>query len=289
MAEQRSIMINRPEGAFGYMVRADYTRLTQAFLNLLSNAIKYNVPEGKVDVSVELKAPSMARISIADNGPGIPEDRHSELFQPFSRLGAEALGIEGTGIGLSLARRLVEMMGGVVEFESKPGSGSTFWIDIPVGERAAPKSIDLRTETGRLKKVAIAPASAGAYKILYVEDNPANLALMQQIVAGIDEAVLTSAHSAELGLDLAAADPPDVILMDINLPEMSGLEALQRLKNRTKLAHIPVIAVTADAMQASIDRGMEAGFHTYLAKPIRFGEILALLEGLRLAPAAISV
>jgi PAS domain S-box-containing protein len=278
MAGKRDIAIHLPRGDMAHAVRADYTRLRQVVLNLLSNAIKYNVRGGRVDVTVGPAGADMVRVTVTDTGTGIPKDRRDELFRPFARLGAEFTEIEGTGIGLSLSKQLTELMGGTIGFESAPGRGSRFWINLP---RAEPTE-DLPEPPGDSKPIAaVAEASELPFTVLYIEDNPANLLLMEQLVGRVPGARMVSAHTAELGLEMVDVEQPDVILIDINLPGMDGISAVRELKRRPDWARIPAIAISADAMPSTIQRGLEAGFEAYLTKPIRVQKVLAMLGELR--------
>ena len=258
-------------------VRADATRLRQVVLNLLSNAIKYNRDGGRVTLGCKTTAGGMLRVSIADTGPGIPPQKQDQLFQPFRRLGAESTDIEGTGIGLTITKRLIELMDGRIGFETEVGRGSTFWIDLPLaadkpaGEGAV--TADQYSPTGGSKK-----APARGHTMLYVEDDPANRKLMAEIIGRVPNLTMVSAGSAETGLELARERPPDVIVMDISLPGASGFEALKRLREMEQTRHVPVIALTANAMPGDVARGARAGFHRYLTKPVQVEEILAAIE-----------
>ncbi|MGC2856383.1 PAS domain S-box protein [Novispirillum sp. DQ9] len=268
-------------------VTADYTRLKQVLLNLLSNAVKYNREGGMVTVSA-MPVDSVLRIAVSDTGYGIPGDRLGEIFEPFNRLGAEATEVEGTGIGLTLTRTLIEGMGGAIGVTSTPAIGSTFWVDIPMSAEQPPPTpaplAEVRPAESRLvEPQRLAPGDGRTHLVLYVEDNPANLRLMEEICADLTDIALISAHNAELGLDLAREQQPALILMDINLPGMDGLQAMARLRADPRTQHIPVIALSANAMQAAVRRAREAGFAAYLTKPVVIEDLRAaiwkVLEG----------
>lgn len=265
-------------------VMADYTRLKQIIVNLLTNAIKYNSENGSVKISTSV-VDGMTRINVTDTGLGIPESRQKELFHPFSRLGFETTEIEGTGIGLIISKRLIELMEGEIGFESKEGQGSTFWVQLPVA--SAPRIDSDNTEEATIepaRNTAPTPSTEGRpFNVLYVEDNPTNIRLMEQIIDLVEDADLESTYTAENALEMVAESPPDLILMDINLPGMNGIQALNQLRASEETRSIPVIAISADAIPASIQRGLEAGFHAYLTKPIRVDEILDIIDSLRSA------
>jgi len=251
-------------------VNADRVRLAQVLLNLGSNAIKYNRPRGTVRLTYE-RHEERVRIIVTDTGPGIPPARQAELFQLFSRLGAENRAVEGSGVGLALSRRLIELMGGSVGFSSVPGEGSSFWVDVPMfviqrSSGPAPEPV-----------VAEAPHSTG-FALLYVEDNPANMALVRDIMGTLQDVTLIEATSGASGLALADEQRPDLILLDIHLPDMSGHEVLERLKANPALADIPVLALSAGALPRDINRGLEAGFFRYLTKPLELRSFLAAID-----------
>jgi len=253
----------------GSIILADRIRFKQVLLNLMSNAIKYNHNGGCVRVSSNITKEGQYRISVADTGRGIPIENQSELFKPFSRLGAENSDIEGTGIGLTITQRIVEAMEGNIGFESTEGVGSTFWIELPL---AAVQQSNT-PETLRMgEQHQISSTSRG--KILYIEDNPANVSLMSSILENLSDIELETAHTAEIGISLARREPPNLILMDINLPGMNGIEALSTLKSYDETRNIPVIAISADAMPSQVQKGLNAGFMTYLTKPINISELV---------------
>ena len=273
MAERFSIAVEfKP---CSYYVKADYTRLKQVLINLISNAIKYNREQGSVAVGAHKLEDDFIRIQVADTGPGIPQEKHAGLFEPFNRLGAENSGIEGTGIGLMITTQLTEMMGGRIGFESKVGVGSTFWIDIPVADHH-----ELNVEKDSLAESAATDNQTNnneQKRILYIEDNPANMRLMEQILTRKARFQLLQANEPVLGLELAEKERPDLVLLDINLPDIDGFEVLEKLKTNPHTEHIPVVAVTANAMKDNIIKGVEAGFDDYLTKPLDVQVLLSTI------------
>ena len=260
-------------------VRADAVRVKQIVLNLLSNAVKYNREGGQVWLEASATGERTVRLSVRDNGVGIAEHHLPRLFQPFDRLGAEAGPIEGTGIGLSLCQRLAELMQGRVGVESREGQGSVFWVELP---RAAPQP------GAGAQPVSMPPGQHAANDagdpplnqaiVLYVEDNPANLELMSQIVARHRGATLISSPAGRLGLQLARAHRPDLILLDIHLPDIDGYTLLGQLRDDPATRGTPVIAVTANAMPMDVRRIREAGFDDYVAKPIQVTQMDMLIH-----------
>ncbi|MGA3186039.1 MAG: PAS domain S-box protein [Bryobacteraceae bacterium] len=274
-AQKRGIKMSFPNSETPYFVDADRTRLKQILINLLSNAIKYNKPNGTVVVDCETSKPGRIRVRIKDTGKGLPRDMLLQLFQPFNRLGQERSEEQGTGIGLVMSKRLVELMGGLIGVESTVGSGSIFWFEL--NSTAEPQ---LEADTTQPAAIAHAQAESGAppRTLLYVEDNPANLKLIEQLIARRSDIRLLTAKEAILGIHLARVNKPDVILMDINLPGISGIEALEILRGDTATAHIPVIALSANARPRDIEKGLQAGFFRYLTKPIRVHEFMDTLD-----------
>ncbi len=275
MALQRGIQMAYPTFDVPRFVRADRTRLKQVLINLLSNAIKYNIQRGMVEVTCSESAPDRIRVSIRDTGAGLYPAQLAQLFQAFNRLGQEAGGQEGTGIGLVVAKQLVELMGGVIGVESTVGLGSVFWFELTTV--ADPH---LSTEEGDAATSAqqAVPRGARLRTLLYVEDNPANLTLVEQIIARHPDIRLLTAVNGNSGVEIARLSRPDVILMDINLPGISGFEALKILRADPATAHIPVLALSANAMQSDIEKGLEAGFFRYMTKPIKVNEFMEALN-----------
>ena len=261
-------------------IRADMTRFHQVLINLLSNAIKYNHEGGCVSLDCEATAEGMLRISVADTGSGIPVDMQHKLFDPFQRLGKETSEIEGTGIGLTVAKELMEMMNGSIGFESTVGKGSTFWVDFPLAgeaeleEEGTVRGFAADDDAIETPREPVLAGGSDGHTVLYVEDNPHNLRLMEAIIGETPGIHLISAGSAELGVKMAEKDAPDLILMDINLPGMSGTEAVHLLKANAKTRDIPVIAVTAAAMSHDVGKGKKDGFSGYLVKPFKVYDLL---------------
>lgn len=255
-------------------VSADRTRVKQILINLLSNAIKYNHPGGTVDVECTVISPERIRISIKDSGPGLSPEKQAQLFQPFNRLGQEASGDEGTGIGLVMTKRLVELMGGVIGVDSDGEDGSVFWFEL-VG------AVEPKLEIGSIE-AAHQPAEfrndPELHTLLYVEDNPANMKLVEQLIARRPDMRLLCATDATIGIQMAREHKPEVILMDINLPGISGIRALEILSHDPLTQHIPVVAISANAMPRDIRRGLAAGFFRYLTKPIKVHEFMHVLD-----------
>ena len=274
-AEQRGIGMTYPRFDNPVFVSADRTRLKQIIINLLSNAIKYNREPGAVVVDCTVSAPGRIRFSVKDTGEGLPPEKLAQLFQPFNRLGQEAGNVSGTGIGLVVTKRLVELMGGVIGVESTVGVGSVFWFEL--AEAEAPQLAD-HDGDGENSPRPQAPAGGRLRTLLYVEDNPANMELVEQLIARCPDIQLLTAVSGTLGIELARATLPTVILMDINLPGIGGIKALKMLSEDPKTAHIPVVALSANAMPRDIEKGLEAGFFRYLTKPIKVKEFMDTLN-----------
>jgi PAS domain S-box-containing protein len=286
-AQQRGIQMAFPSFDSPSFVWADRTRLKQIVINLLSNAIKYNIENGKVVVSCDSIAHATdftahrIRISVKDTGAGLLPDQVAQLFQPFNRLGQEGTGIAGTGIGLVVTKQLAEQMDGVLGMESSVNVGSVFWIELLT---TAPPDFDADAVESLEQIHTYATEGTPVRTILYVEDNPANLRLVEQLIARRSDIHLLTAVTGTLGVELARSAQPDMVLMDINLPGISGIEALYILREDPATSHIPVVALSANAMPRDIALGLEAGFYSYLTKPIRVNEFMATInEALKFA------
>lgn len=277
-------LTNATKGQSLPLLRTDATRFRQILLNLLSNAVKYNRPGGTVTVSVNIDEPGKAQFIVNDTGYGISTDQQAHLFEPFNRLGREDDAIEGTGIGLAITKKLVEALNGTLGFESIEGEGTTFCFSLPYDDdtNAISRSTTKDTASPDVappeKVVPINARDSTEKTILYVEDNPANLHLMHRLIERINAVTLIEAGTAEEGLDLIRAQRPDLILMDISLPGMSGFEAMDIIRQDPDLAEIPVIALSANAMQKDIEAGMAAGFRQYLTKPIDMNATLNAIQ-----------
>jgi len=276
VAQNASVRLIQAIGV-GVRVLADRSRLRQALLNLLSNAIKYNRRGGSVSIEAQAQGPQTLRIVVRDTGIGIPADRINELFQPFHRLHTDLENIEGTGIGLTITRRVVELMDGSVGADSEVGVGSRFWIELPVP--IGTEGVD-GTRAADDAPAASATPEAPVHTVLYIEDNPANIKLMQQILLKRPGIKLYTAHLPGLGLELAATHKPDLILLDINMPYMDGYQVLGILKNHPSLSLTPVVALTSNAMPRDMERGLAAGFTDYLTKPLDVPYLMGALDRL---------
>jgi len=270
------ILINKSKDTCaGLYIQADPVRLKQVLLNLLSNAVKYNLEGGSVTVSCDrAEEGDSVRISVTDTGSGIQEADISVLFEPFSRLYLQTYANEGTGIGLTISKQLVERMGGQIGVTSEPGQGSTFWITLPLAQpstQAVPTCIAPSVEVSE---------AANKTTILYIEDSPSHIQLVEAIVNSMPGIQLLSAHTPQLGLELAQAHRPDIIVLDIRLPVMDGFEVLEQLLANEATCEIPVIAVSANAMHREIEKGLRAGFRRYLTKPINVTEFKKVVNEL---------
>jgi len=275
--QKRGLKMTFPTFDVPCFVDADRTRLKQVLINLLSNAIKYNQANGTVVVDVDhiSGTPARIRVSVKDSGAGLPPDMLLQLFQPFNRLGQERSAEEGTGIGLVMSKRLVELMGGEIGVQSTVGFGSVFWFEL--NSANAPRlSVD-GSEPAAGPEAHLGNA-VSLRTLLYVEDNPANLKLIEQLIARRPDMRLLTARDGDVGIGLARTHLPEVILMDINLPGIGGIEALRILRADPRTAHIPIVALSANAMPRDIEKGLRAGFFRYLTKPIKVDEFMHTLD-----------
>jgi len=275
LAVKKEVHLHYPRFAAPCFVGADRTRLKQVLINLLSNAIKYNRQGGSVHVTCTERTLDRLRISVQDTGEGLPPEKVAQLFQPFNRLGREDSDEEGTGIGLVVSKRLVEQMGGEIGVISTAGAGSVFWIELDL--MSAPQLDDTDIEM-LLTHTESTQSNIRVRTLLYVEDNRANMELVAQLIARRPDLCLLGAEDATRGIALAREHHPDVILLDINLPGISGLQALKILKDDPDTRQTPVLALSANAMPRDIERGLAAGFSRYLTKPIRVIEFMEALD-----------
>ena len=284
-ALSRGVGVSFPQTKSPHYIKADRTRVKQVLINLLSNAIKYNKSGGSVSVEYAVFAVERIRISVKDTGDGLTTEQLAHLFEPFNRMGREASGEEGTGIGLVVCKRLMESMHGLIGADSISGEGSTFWVELGLTER--PKTLAGELTGLPITTPVIAPGTK-VRTLLYIEDNPANLMLVEDLISRRPDIRLRSAMNAISGIDIARAVLPDLILMDINLPGISGTSALRILAQDPMTASIPVIALSANAMPRDISRGLEAGFFRYLTKPIVVNEFMAALDMALQLPATVA-
>jgi signal transduction histidine kinase/CheY-like chemotaxis protein len=275
-AGERAIEIsNLLTGVDVPMISVDYGRLRQILLNLLSNAIKYNQVGGKVAIGAGEAREGFLKLEVSDTGFGISAAHQADLFEPFNRLGRENQEIQGTGIGLTISKQMVELMNGHIGYVGAENEGSTFWIELPLSANQGNVSAEVISVEDKVNDQTA--GSAGGV-LLYVEDNATNMILMQAIIDRHTDRTMLSAKDAEHGLKIAMDVRPDIILMDINLSGMSGIDALQKLRENEATKDIPVIAVSAAAMGADVERGMKAGFNKYVTKPVQVAEILEAIR-----------
>ncbi len=275
-AHQHGTRMILPRFDMPRFVLADRTRVKQVLVNLLSNAVKYNTTQGTVEVKCAENTPGRVRVSVRDSGAGLGTEQLAQLFQPFNRLGQEGSAEEGTGIGLMVAKRLVELMAGEIGVESTVGVGSEFWFELISADD--PHSSLAEADAAAVARPR-APRGKQQRTLLYVEDNPANLTLVERIIARHPDISLLTATDGTAGIEIARGSRPDVILTDINLPGINGFEVLKLLSSDPATAHIPVIAVSANAMLPDIQRGLNEGFFRYITKPIKVDEFMAALDG----------
>ncbi|MGH2425194.1 MAG: ATP-binding protein [bacterium] len=274
-AAQRRIVLDLQTGVDSQIVMADRQRLKQVLLNLLSNAVKFNSEGGRVTLSCTSRPQDRLRLGVTDTGPGISPESLRKLFTPFERLGAGQLGIEGTGLGLALSKTLTEAMQGVMGVESLVGRGSTFWIELPVARDVAPEANVREPAAAADGPTAIARA---ARTVLYIEDNLSNLKLLERVMARRPDVRLLTAMQGRLGLDLARQHRPDLILLDLDLPDVRGDQILRTLRDDAATGDIPVVMLTATATPGEIDRLLNSGARAYLTKPFDVKALFSLLD-----------
>jgi CheY-like chemotaxis protein len=271
LAIERDLSVSAPD-ADGLFVRADRQRLKQVLLNLLSNAVKYNVDRGSVEISAAVGDGGRVTITVKDGGVGIPPERIDDLFAPFDRLDADKRGVTGTGLGLALSKALTEAMGGSISVSTEVGKGSAFSIDLP---RTEEQPVAVATEPA----AALGLGGSGAERsLLYIEDNVSNLRLVENMLRLRPSYKLAGAEQGRLGLELATGSPPDVILLDLHLPDIPGVDVLRQLKAAPETRDIPVVIVTADATPGQKDRLIAEGAAAYVTKPFDVAALLTAID-----------
>ncbi len=265
LAEKREIKIyNKTASCKPRYALIDRGRLKQVLINLLSNAVKYNNDKGTITIQIESPCPESIHVSVIDTGIGLSPEQQARVFEPFTRLSGLNL-VEGTGIGLTITKRLLEMMDAHIDVESTLGQGSRFWIELPTGELSALESTLMADDIRK-------------YILLYVEDSRTNVSLVAQILKARPDIALMSAQTGEMGLELAQMHNPDIILLDINLPGMDGFEVLEQLRANEKTSKIPVLALSAVDTAQNLQRGKEAGFLSYIVKPLDIKKFLHAID-----------
>ena len=272
------VTLSGPDAGGGLAVRADPLKFKQILANLVSNAIKYNRPGGSVSVEIDALGASV-RLTVRDTGLGLPAERLASLFEPFNRLGRETLAVEGAGLGLALTKRLVEAMDGVLEVESVEREGSAFTVRLPAAAVAELATAEIAVRENPAQDLPRAVA-------LYIEDNPSNIRLMQHVFEALGALELHVAEHPLVGLQAAAQLRPDVILLDINLPDMDGFEVKARLDADPATRGIPVIALSANVLTETLTRGRTSGFHDYLTKPLNIEALVDAIRGAIQPPGA---
>jgi signal transduction histidine kinase len=277
LASQRDIALYTATELGTLHARADRQRLKQVLLNLLSNAIKYNRDGGVVVVSCAESSPERVRIQVKDTGPGIAPDDQPHLFAPFHRLPSGAATIPGTGLGLAISKGLIEAMEGTIGVESTKGEGSTFWFELPLAEGVA-ISVDSAPAVKTMDAMVADAHPQWTQTVLYIEDDVANLRLVERVMARRPRVRLLTAMQGWLGLDLATQHHPDLILLDLHLPDVHGVEILQRLKADPTTACVPVVILSADATPGQAERLRTLGAQGFLAKPLDIQHLLGLVD-----------
>jgi CheY-like chemotaxis protein/nitrogen-specific signal transduction histidine kinase len=275
LAADRSITISQPRPPPGLAVRADRQRLSQVLVNLLSNAIKYNRPGGTITITCQAVGPGQVSLAVADTGPGIPAADLERIFDPFERLGAEQTAVEGTGIGLPLARAFAEAMHGTLTAASVPGEGTTFTLTLPRAQDVVQASAG-----GQIPPQPPAPDDPARTRtrILYIEDNPANIEVVSRFIKTRPGMRLQSVTTGEAGLEAATRDIPDLILLDLHLPGLHGDAVLSRLRDQPATVGVPVAVLSAEAAPTVIRQMRARGVIAYLTKPLDLAELGRLLD-----------
>jgi CheY-like chemotaxis protein len=275
LAAERGVRLDLLAGDLDCQVLSSAQRFKQVILNLLSNAVKFNREGGDVTVSYE-KIEDCVRISVADTGRGISAENMAKLFVPFARFDVSDRNIEGAGLGLSLSKHLIETMGGKIGVESVPDEGTTFWVELPLIQRTPAATV--RSLDAPIRSIAEAPRCTAPRTLLYIEDNLSNLRLVERILARRPEVKLISAMQGSIGVELARQHQPDLILLDLHLPDIQGDEVLRQLRADPRTAQLPIVMISADATSAQIERLRTAGANEYLTKPIDVRRFLALVD-----------
>lgn len=282
MSKERNIkIIDQIENNQKCVVLADKTRLRQVLLNLLTNGIKYNREGGSITLSIEKTETRNLKISVSDTGKGIPEDQQPYIFNAFERLGAERSEVDGTGIGLTITKNLVELMNGKISLESVIDKGSCFSITLPQPQEKSPEHL-YKNVLKEAKHVSLNKENHNNREtlILYIEDNVVNIELVKHLLKNRKNTKFIYAEDATSGIALATSNQPNIILLDLHLPDMDGMDVFRELQLKKCTSEIPVIALSADAMVEEIDMALEAGFKAYITKPINFHTFTKTLEEL---------
>jgi signal transduction histidine kinase/CheY-like chemotaxis protein len=278
LADQQQVLLVPPPQACEVHVLGDRQRLKQILLNLLSNAVKYNREGGSVRLGCEQAPEGRLRIEVADTGPGIAEEALERLFVPFERLGGEQRGVEGAGLGLPLSERLAQAMGGTLKVSTTAGQGSTFWVELPLAEGPVQRAERRQDLPAPAEPEAEPQPAPPALTVLYIEDNLSNLQLVERVLSRRPGVRLISAMRPQLGLDLARQHHPDLVLLDLHLPDMPGQEVLDRLRAEPSTADVPVVILSADARPSLIEDLLARGVRAFMTKPLDVKELLDLLD-----------